>query len=239
MHRAVDLDEVVRALRDRQHVERLAADGQPELEPARSLDIHLHRTTVKIHVIPVWSATRHPQPVGLAARADVDLVERLVPDFRTPARGGSEQAVLLASGVRLVGLERGGQQGDVDPPRRGVTVGHHRVEPGRVDLAAHELRPLQQVEQEGLVRGPAADDRDGLPDRAGQPGAGLGAVPAPGDHLGDHGVELRRDDVTWGHSGVDPDPGPAGSARCSIRPGAGAKSRSGSSAVSLASMACP
>ena len=164
MHRAVDLDEVVRALRDRQHVERLAADGQPELEPARSLDIHLHRTTVKIHVIPVWSATGHPQPVGLAACADVDLVERLVPDLRTPALGGSEQAVLLPSGVRLVGLERGGQQGDVDPPRRGVTVGHHRVEPGRVDLAAHELRPLQQVEQEGLVRGPAADDRDRLPD---------------------------------------------------------------------------
>ena len=34
-------------------------------------------------------------------------------------------------------------------------------------------------------------------------------------------------------------PGPAGRARCSIRPGAGAKSRSGSSAVSRASMACP
>ena len=34
-------------------------------------------------------------------------------------------------------------------------------------------------------------------------------------------------------------PGPVGRARCSIRPGAGAKSRSGSSAVSLASMACP
>ena len=34
-------------------------------------------------------------------------------------------------------------------------------------------------------------------------------------------------------------PGPVGRARCSIRPGAGAKSRSGSSAVSRASMACP
>ena len=34
-------------------------------------------------------------------------------------------------------------------------------------------------------------------------------------------------------------PGPAGSARCSIRPGAGANPRSGSSAVSRASIAWP
>ena len=86
---------------------------------------------------------------------------------------------------------------------------------------------------------PPLDDRAGLPERAGEPGAGLGAVPAPGDHLGDHGVELRRDDVAGRHPGVDPDAGAGGRARCSIRPGAGAKSRSGSSAVSRASMACP
>ena len=34
-------------------------------------------------------------------------------------------------------------------------------------------------------------------------------------------------------------PGPAGSASLAMRPGAGAKSRSGSSALSRASMACP
>src|SRR5205814_1432355 len=34
-------------------------------------------------------------------------------------------------------------------------------------------------------------------------------------------------------------PGPAGRARCSIRPGAGAKARPGASAVSRARMACP
>ena len=156
VHRAVDLDEVIRALRDREHVEGLAADAQPELEPARPLDIDLDRTAVQFDLVPAGPAPGHPQPVGLAARADIDLVPRLVPDLGTPALGGGEQAVLLASRVRLVGLEGGGQQGDVDPPRRHVTVGHHRVQPGRVDLAADELRPVEQVEQEGLVRGAAA-----------------------------------------------------------------------------------
>ncbi len=47
----------------------------------------------------------------------------------------------------------------------------------------------------------------GLAERAGEPGAGLGAVLAPGDHLGDHRVELRRDDVARRHPGVDPDAG--------------------------------
>src|SRR5208282_2013744 len=51
VYRAVDLDEVVRALRDREYVEGPAADAQPELEPSRPLDIHLDRTAVKIHLV--------------------------------------------------------------------------------------------------------------------------------------------------------------------------------------------
>ena len=49
VHRAVDLDQVVRALRDREHVEGLAADAQPQLEPARPLDVDVHRTAVEFH----------------------------------------------------------------------------------------------------------------------------------------------------------------------------------------------
>ncbi len=112
--------------------------------------------------------------------------------------------------MRLVGLEGGGQQRDVDSPRRDIAVGHHRVQPGRVDLAADELRPVKEVEQEALVRGPALDHRGGLPQRPGQPGAGLGPVPAPGDHLGDHRVELRRDNIARRDPGVDPDAGARG-----------------------------
>ena len=214
VHRSVDLDEIVRALRDREHVEVLVADAEGELEPARPLDVDLHRAALFIsghlHPVPGRPGPGHPKLVGLGADADVGLMPRLVPHLRAPALGGGEQPVLLASGMRLVGLEGGGQQRDVDPPRRGVAVGHHRVQPGRVDLAADELRPVQQVEQEAFVRGPALDHRGGLPERAGQPGAGLGTVPAPGDHLGDHRVELRRDDVARRDPGVDPDAGARG-----------------------------
>ena len=43
VHRPVDLDQVVRSLGDREHVEVLAADAEAELEPARPLDVDLHR----------------------------------------------------------------------------------------------------------------------------------------------------------------------------------------------------
>ena len=210
VHRSVDLDQVVRALRDREHVEVLAADAEVELEPARPLDVDLHRAAVQLHPVPGRPGPGHPELVGLGADADVGLMPRLVPYLRAPVLGGGKQPVLLAPGVRLVGLEGGGQQRDVDPPRWRVAVGHHRVQPGRVDLAADELRPVQQVEQEALVRGPALDHRGGLPERAGQPGAGLGPVPAPGDHLGDHRVELRRDNIARRDPGVDPDAGARG-----------------------------
>ena len=105
MHRAVDLDEVVRTLRDREHVEALVADAQPQLEPARSLDVDVDRLAVEVHVIPIRPGPGHPQPVGLTAGPDVDLERRLVPDLGTAALGGGEQVVLLPSSVRLVRLD--------------------------------------------------------------------------------------------------------------------------------------
>jgi len=114
VHRAVDLDEVVRALRDGEHVEGLAAGAQPEFEPARPLDIDVDRTAVQLDLVPAGAAPGYPKPVGLTAHPDIDLVLRLVPDLGTPALGGGEQPALLTSCVRLVGLEGGGQQGE--PP---------------------------------------------------------------------------------------------------------------------------
>ena len=158
-------------------------------------------------MVPHRAAPGDRELVGLTAHPDVDLVPGLVPDLGAPALGRGEQPVLLAPLVCLVGLEGSGQQGHVDPQRRRVTLGHHRVQPGRVDLAADELGPVEQVEQERLAGRAALDERAGLPDRAGKPGPGLGAVLAPRDHLGDHRVELRRDDVARRHPGVDPDAG--------------------------------
>ena len=112
--------------------------------------------------------------------------------------------------MRVLRLDGGGEQGHVGAPRRGVAVGHHRVEPGGVELAVQHLGPVEQVEQERLVRGAAVDHRGGLAQRAGQPRAGLVAVAAPRDDLGDHGVELRRDGVARRHAGVDAHARPGG-----------------------------
>src|SRR6266511_4144482 len=65
---------------------------------------------------------------------------------------------------------------------------------------------LQQLQQERLVAGPAADDDGALRQRPAEPGQRLAAVAAPGDQLGDHRVELGRDAVARGDSGVDPQP---------------------------------
>ena len=112
--------------------------------------------------------------------------------------------------MRVLRLDGGGEQRDVGAPRRGVAVGHHRVEPGGVELAGQHLGPVEQVEQERLVGGAAVDHRGGLAQRAGQPRAGLVAVAAPRDDLGDHGVELRRDGVARRHAGVDAHARPGG-----------------------------
>ena len=114
---AVHLDEVVRALGDREHVEGLAAGGQPDLEPAGAVDVDFDRTAVEYHLVSGRAAPGHPEFVGLAAHPDVDLVPGLVTDLGASALGRGEQPVLLAPLVRLVGLEGGGQQGHVDRER--------------------------------------------------------------------------------------------------------------------------
>ena len=76
--------------------------------------------------------------------------------------------------------------------------------------------------------------------RAAQPGQRLVAGAAVGDDLGDHRVEVGRDRVALADAGVDPDARARRAARAARSGRAtGAKSRSGSSALSRASTACP
>ena len=176
------------------------------LEPAGALDVHIHRRPRRAprgsgrRGTGTPAAGRPARPARTSTWCQVSW-----PTSGRPRSAEANSRSLLALHVRVVRLDGGGQQGHVEPPRRRVAVGHHRVEPGRVHLAADELRPVEQVEQEGLVRRAAADHRRGLLERARQAGPRLAAVPAPGDHLGDHGVELRRDDVAGSHAGVDAD----------------------------------
>src|SRR6202012_4424380 len=85
VHGTVHLDQVIRALGDREHVKALPTDGHGELEPAGLLDVRLHRTAVQLHVVAEGPAAGPPQPVGLTADPDVGLVPGLVPDLGPPA----------------------------------------------------------------------------------------------------------------------------------------------------------
>ena len=96
-----------------------------------------------------------------------------------------------------------------------VAGGRQPVEPAGVDLAAADLRTLEQVEQERLVRRPAADDHDHLGQRSSEPGDRLVTVAPAGDDLGDHRVVLGRDHVALGDAGVDADARPDREARAS------------------------
>ena len=114
MHGAVDLDEVVAALRRRQHRERRVADGELALEAPGALGLDVDGLAVQLHVVAPAAGLGDPQPVGLAAHPHVDLVPRLVPDLGTAALGGGEEALALAGHVRVLRLDGGREQGDVE-----------------------------------------------------------------------------------------------------------------------------
>ena len=61
-----------------------------------------------------------------------------------------------------------------------------------------------------MVGGATVDDDDCVGKRAMQPGKRLVPVAAPGDHLADHRVELRRYHVALGHARVDAQAGTGG-----------------------------
>ena len=90
-----------------------------------------------------------------------------------------------------------------EPPLR-----PHPVDPPGVGRAVDDLGLLEQVEDEGLVRGAALDDHRRLAHRPPQPRQRLVAVGPVRDDLGDHRVEVGGDGVALGHPGVDPDARP-------------------------------
>jgi hypothetical protein len=80
-----------------------------------------------------------PQPVGLAARAHVDLVPRLVPDLGAAPSGRGEQLLALPGHVRVLRLDGDGQQRDVQPVRRAVAACDQPVQPPGVGRAVPHL----------------------------------------------------------------------------------------------------
>ena len=67
---------------------------------------------------------------------------------------------------------------------------------------------IQQFQNETLVGGAALDDDGGLGQSPTQPGQRVGPGRPVGDDLGDHRVEIGRDEVTGAETGVHPDARP-------------------------------
>ena len=179
-----------------------------------------------------------PDVVGLTAVAELDAPSDGDVGPRPAPAGPAEERRSIELGDQVACRQCRGDEGDVGVARRQVLVGGGQaIEPRRVDRPGAHLRALEQVEQEGLVRRPATDDDRRLRQGAVQPAERLLAVAAVGDDLGDHRVVLGRDHVALGDAGVDADARAGGSCSVSIVPGAGAKARWGSSALSRASMA--
>ena len=145
--------------------------------------------------------------VGGAAQLDLDPAADLVLDLRAAARGGLEQVRDLELDLVPVGLDGGGDDRDAgvglgdQPP-----LGAHPVDPtgvGPAALAVDDLGLCEEVEHEALVARTTLDHDGGLAHGPPQPRQRLVAVAADGDDLGDHRVEVGRDGVALGDTGVD------------------------------------
>ena len=157
-----------------------------------------------------------------------------------PARGGRIEAAALELLLGVVDVDGGGEQGDVGVAGRDVAVrGDEAVEPAGVGRAGDHLRAVEQVEQEGLVRRPPRTTTV-VSARARRNRARASARSRP------QATTLAINE-SYSSGITSPSatpvstrtPGPEGSVSSSTVPGAGAKSRSGSSALSRASIAWP
>jgi hypothetical protein len=218
----VDLDQVRRGGVTGDDREALAADGEPALQRAEPVQDDVDVPAVELHAVTARGHLRDGQPVDLPAVAQFDRAPHVVRDARSPAPAGREERGPV---LRLRGI------GDVDghlhqryrrvPLGIGAAAGPGAVQPRRVGRAGHDLRAVEQREQEGLGRRPTAQDDGGLADRTAEAGQRLGPVPAPGDDLRNHRVVGRRDDVADGHAGVHADARPGGQAHELHRAGRG------------------
>ena len=92
------------------------------------------------------------------------------------------------------------------------TGGAHPVDPAGVGAAVDDLRLIEQIEQEALVRRAALDDDRRVGQRPAQPRQSLVTGAAVGNDLGDHRVEVRRDEIALADPRVHADAGAGGQA---------------------------
>jgi predicted GNAT family acetyltransferase len=210
-----DLDQLHRAVRGGQDAVALPGDVEERVELVAPLEGDVRgdalRTVDDPDPVAARAALERCDPVGAAAQLHLHRLLDLVLGLRSAAVGGGEEAVLLEAGALVVRLDRRHHERDLEsggglqPPLAAGPVDPGRVGPGRGP--GHDLGLVEQVEDEALVGGAALDHHGGLVHRAPQSREGLVAVPAVGDDLGDHRVEVRGDGVALAESGVHPDAG--------------------------------
>ena len=203
----VDLDQVVAPLGRGDDREAAPADRETAPGPPHPLEVDDGLDVVELDLIPARPDAPDRDPAGLPTVPELDLVPDLGVGLRATATRPGEERGAIERGLQLAGVDGGGDEGDIGQPGRQVLVGRGEpVEPRRVHGAGAHLRPLEEVEEERLVRGAAAHEHRGLRQRPVQASERFVTVAPLGDDLGDHRVVLGRDDVTLGHARVDAEP---------------------------------
>jgi hypothetical protein len=206
----VDLDQVDRAVRGADQPEAAVPDDQAADVLVELLEVGVDLPVLLCRTEPDPEAgradLRDGDPVRGAAQLQVDWAPDLVSGLGPAAVRGGEEVQPLGLLLLLIRLDSGGDQRNPGVPfGLEPTLAADPVDPPGVGAAVDDLGLVEQFEQEALVRRAALDQDGGVSQRPPQPGASLLTRAPMGDDLGDHRVEVRGDQVTLAHAGVDPD----------------------------------
>ena len=141
--------------------ERSPADGRAGCALGRGARRRRQRGAVELDWYRAGPPSPTHEPVGLPAVAQLDLARRSRSRaWGRPRAGRVEEAAPARAPAALAGIERGGDEGDVGVARRQSARRRRssRSSHAGVDVAGAHLGPLEQVEQERLVRRAAAHD---------------------------------------------------------------------------------
>jgi hypothetical protein len=205
----VDLDDVLGTVGPRHDAVGPPAEGQPAAEPGQALTHDVDHVTVDLDPEPALRPSLgDPDGVGGTGVAELDHPADVTARLGAAPAGRGQEPGDLPCGLGVVGVDRRRRHGHRPEATVGRQLGDAApVEPAGVDPAVDHLGPVEQVEQERLVGHPAPHHHGQVEQGPLEPGPGLVPVVAPHDHLGDHRVELGRDDVALGDARVDADAG--------------------------------
>ena len=140
---------------------------EPALQRAEPVDLDVDGAAVEPHPVPARGHLRHRQLVGLAPVAELDHPPHVVRGAGASAAGRGEECRPLHGLLGVGDVDRHLDERD-DRVALGVAAARRpgAVQPGGVGGAGDDLRAVEQREQEGLRRRPAADHHGGLAQRA-------------------------------------------------------------------------